>query len=214
MPKITFEKERIQVVAPMHSNLREIAVANKIPIYAGMAQVANCRGNGRCGTCRVELSGENIKPRNAVEETKLKGAAPTLRLACQIEVLGDMVVKTQGEEAMQTVPSAEPVLAGVAGDSHGAGHAHAEHPPVPYFAIAAILFVMTIVTIAVSFINLGKAGNVILALAVASFKASLVMLFFMHLKYEKKILVLIALTPFVLAAILAFALFPDIVFGR
>jgi caa(3)-type oxidase subunit IV len=214
MPKITFEKERVQVVAPMHSNLREIAVANKIPIYAGMAQVANCRGNGQCGTCRVELNGENIKPRNAVEEAKLKGADAKLRLACQIEVLGDMVVKTQGPEAMQTVPGMEPALAGAAGGAHAAAHAHAEHPPVPYFAIAAVLFVMTVITIAVSFVNLGKAGNVILALAVASFKASLVMLFFMHLKYEKKILVVIALTPFVLAAILAFALFPDIVFGR
>jgi cytochrome c oxidase subunit 4 len=97
--------------------------------------------------------------------------------------------------------------------SQAIDHGH-DHPKVPYFAIAGILFVMTVITIAVSFVNLGKAGNVILALAVASFKASLVMLFFMHLKYEKKTLVIIALTPFLLAAILAFALFPDIVFGR
>jgi len=93
-------------------------------------------------------------------------------------------------------------------------HGHAEHPKVPYFLIAGALFVMTVVTIGASFIDLGKAGNVILALGLASFKASLVMLFFMHLKYEKKTLVVIALTPFLLAAILAFALFPDIVFGR
>ena len=93
-------------------------------------------------------------------------------------------------------------------------HGHEDHPKVPYFAIAGILFVMTVITIAVSFVNLGKAGNVLLALAVASFKASLVMMFFMHLKYEKRTLVLIALAPFLLAAILAFALFPDIVFGR
>ncbi|HYG77414.1 MAG TPA: 2Fe-2S iron-sulfur cluster-binding protein [Planctomycetota bacterium] len=95
MPKITFEKQRIQVLAPMHSNLREIAVANGIPIYAGLAKVANCRGNGRCGTCQVELQGNGIKPRNAIEEAKLKDA-PNLRLACQIEVLGDLNVKTQG----------------------------------------------------------------------------------------------------------------------
>lgn len=93
-------------------------------------------------------------------------------------------------------------------------HGHEEHPKVPYFLIAGLLFVMTVITIGVSFIDLGKSGNVILALAVASFKASLVMLFFMHLKYEKKTLIIIALTPFLLAAILAFALFPDIVFGR
>lgn len=93
----------------MHTNLREVAVANNIPIYAGVAKVANCHGNGRCGTCRVELQGSAIKPRNSIEEAKLGNVRsasgitteaqkdlPNLRLACQIEVLGDLVVKTQG----------------------------------------------------------------------------------------------------------------------
>ena len=91
---------------------------------------------------------------------------------------------------------------------------HHEHPPVPYFAIAAALFVLTGVTIGVSFIDLGKAGNVILAMIIAATKASLVMMFFMHLKYEKKTLLVIAAIPYVLAAILLFALFPDIVHGQ
>ena len=91
---------------------------------------------------------------------------------------------------------------------------HHEHPPVPYLAIAATLFVMTGITIGVSFVNLGKAGNIILAMAIAAFKASLVMMFFMHLKYEKKTMAIIALIPYVLAAILLFALFPDVVFGQ
>ena len=93
MPKITFEKERIQVIVPMHANLREVAVANKIPIYSGLAKVANCKGNGHCGTCRVEIQGPS-KPRNAIEDHKLKDA-PNLRLACQVEVVGDLSVKTQ-----------------------------------------------------------------------------------------------------------------------
>jgi cytochrome c oxidase subunit 4 len=95
---------------------------------------------------------------------------------------------------------------------HDAGH-H-EHPPVPYLLIAATLFVLTGVTIGVSFIPLSKAGNVILAMAIASTKASLVLMFFMHLKYEKKTMFVIALVPYVLAAILLFALFPDIVYGQ
>jgi ferredoxin len=95
MPKVTFEKERLQVLVPMHSNLRQLAVSNNIGIYAGLAKVANCRGNGRCGTCRVEIQGSGIKPRNAVEEAKLKDV-PNVRLACQIEVLGDLTVKTLG----------------------------------------------------------------------------------------------------------------------
>jgi ferredoxin len=95
MPKITFEKERIQLTVPMHSNLREVAVANKIPVYVGLSKITNCHGNGHCGTCRVEIQGTGIKPRNAIEESKLK-SQPNLRLACQIEVLGDLSVKTQG----------------------------------------------------------------------------------------------------------------------
>jgi cytochrome c oxidase subunit IV len=99
--------------------------------------------------------------------------------------------------------------------SDAAAHSgHEAHPPVPYFLIAGTLFVMTVVTIAVSFVDLGKAGNVALALAVAFFKGSLVMFFFMHLKYERKIMWVIAFVPFVLAGILFFALFPDIVFGQ
>jgi len=94
MPKITFEKERVQILAPMHANLREIAVANAIPIYAGLAKVTNCHGNGHCGTCQVELQGSGIQPRNRIEDAKLKDK-PTLRLACQIEILGDLTVKTQ-----------------------------------------------------------------------------------------------------------------------
>ena len=95
MPKIVFEKERIQVVVPMHANLREVAVANKIPVYVGSSKILNCKGNGHCGTCRVELQGAGLKPRNAIEESKLKNE-PNLRLACQVEVLGDLTVKTQG----------------------------------------------------------------------------------------------------------------------
>jgi len=91
---------------------------------------------------------------------------------------------------------------------------HHEHPPVPYLAIALTLFVMTGVTIGVSFVDLGKAGNVVLAMFIAAFKASLVLLFFMHLKYEKKVMALIALIPYILAAILLFALFPDVLYGQ
>ena len=91
---------------------------------------------------------------------------------------------------------------------------HHEHPPVPYLAIAATLFVMTGLTIAASYAELGERWNIVLAMAIAAFKASLVMLFFMHLKFEKKTMVVIAMIPYVLAAILLFALFPDVVFGQ
>ena len=92
---------------------------------------------------------------------------------------------------------------------------HHEHPHVPYVGIAIALFVLTGITIAVSFKDFGSHfANVVIAMAIASFKASMVILYFMHLKFEKKTMVVICIIPYILAAILLFALFPDIVFGQ
>ncbi len=54
--------------------------------------------------------------------------------------------------------------------------------PKVYIAVFAILIIMTATTTAVSFIDLGP-WNTVAALAIAIFKASLVVLFFMHVKY-------------------------------
>ena len=57
--------------------------------------------------------------------------------------------------------------------------------PLPVlFAVLATLLVMTFVTVAVSWLDFGRL-NLWIALGVATFKASLVLLFFMHLKYDK-----------------------------
>ena len=65
------------------------------------------------------------------------------------------------------------------------------HPPMSYKALAAVLVVLlllTVVTVAVSYVNLGF-FNVPVALGVACLKVTLVLLFFMHLKYEGPIIV-------------------------
>ena len=57
--------------------------------------------------------------------------------------------------------------------------------PLPVlFGVLATLLVMTYVTVAVSWMNFGR-FNLWIALGIAVFKASLVVLFFMHLKYDK-----------------------------
>ena len=56
-----------------------------------------------------------------------------------------------------------------------------------YLGIGAALMVMTAVTVGVSFIHLGG-WNVVVALTIASIKATLVALVFMHLLYDKKLL--------------------------
>lgn len=60
-----------------------------------------------------------------------------------------------------------------------------------YKTLAAVLFtllILTAVTVGVSFADFGK-FNVWIALIIASFKASLVLLFFMHLKFENRVLI-------------------------
>jgi cytochrome c oxidase subunit 4 len=52
------------------------------------------------------------------------------------------------------------------------------------FGVLAVLLVMTYVTVAVSNYDFGR-YNLWVALGIALFKASLVLLFFMHLKYDK-----------------------------
>ncbi len=54
-----------------------------------------------------------------------------------------------------------------------------------YLMIGAALLVFTGITVAASFMNLGVAGNVTLALVIATFKGSMVAAVFMHLNYEK-----------------------------
>jgi len=73
--------------------------------HNGKANVVNCRGLGTCGTCAVEIMDESssLSDRNPVEEFRLsappghgnnssKNGRTPLRLACQVQVKGDLVV--------------------------------------------------------------------------------------------------------------------------
>ena len=73
------------------------------------------------------------------------------------------------------------------------------------------LFALTALTVGVSTLNLG-ALNVWLALVIAAAKASLVLLFFMHLKYEAMVLKLSFLATFGFLAIIIGLIFMDIAF--
>ena len=73
------------------------------------------------------------------------------------------------------------------------------------------LFALTALTVGASTLNLG-ALNVWLALVIATAKASLVLLFFMHLKYEAMVLKLSFLATFGFLAIIIGFIFLDIAF--
>jgi cytochrome c oxidase subunit 4 len=63
-------------------------------------------------------------------------------------------------------------------------------PVKTYLAVASALIVMTAITVAVSFIDLG-ALNILAALAIASVKALLVAFFFMHIFWDNKLYLVI-----------------------
>jgi cytochrome c oxidase subunit 4 len=75
-------------------------------------------------------------------------------------------------------------------DSHGHGHGEG-HPLVghlvPYstlFATGGALLVLTVITVAARYVDLGEA-NIYLAIGIAVVKATLVSLFFMHLRWDR-----------------------------
>ena len=71
-----------------------------------------------------------------------------------------------------------------------AEHAHDQHHVVPlmiYYVIFGILMVLTGVTVGVAYIDLGR-WNTVAALAIACFKAMIVVLYFMHVKYSTRLI--------------------------
>jgi len=67
---------------------------------------------------------------------------------------------------------------------------HAEHhivTPVQYCMVFGTLLLFTGITVAVAYVDL-KVFNPIIALAIASFKAVVVILFFMHVKYQSRLI--------------------------
>ena len=71
-----------------------------------------------------------------------------------------------------------------------AERAHDQHHVVPlkiYYGIFGILMVLTGVTVGVAYIDLGR-WNTVVALAIACFKAMIVVLYFMHVKYSTRLI--------------------------
>jgi cytochrome c oxidase subunit 4 len=67
-------------------------------------------------------------------------------------------------------------------------HTHTPHivPLSVYYTIFAALMVGTAITVGAAFVDMG-AFNTVVALAIACAKATLVVLYFMHVKYSSKL---------------------------
>lgn len=70
-------------------------------------------------------------------------------------------------------------------------------PALPMLIVFIILLVLTVVTVLTAkFIDLPGTGNLILALVIASIKGILVMAYFMHLKYDKGLPLVVVYSTF------------------
>ncbi len=82
-----------------------------------------------------------------------------------------------------------------------------EHPN--YIGVFWCLLVLTVMEVGVIFMPIARLLIAILLVGLALSKASLVAMYFMHLKFERRTLGLIAVTPLLLCVLLVFALLPD-----
>ncbi|MGH7482664.1 MAG: cytochrome C oxidase subunit IV family protein [Longimicrobiales bacterium] len=86
----------------------------------------------------------------------------------------------------------------------GAGHATPN-----YIGIWVVLGVLTLVEVGVAFIGLPKTMTVIALVLLAVWKAVLVAMYYMHLRFEPRKLVILALSPLPLAFILVLAVLTE-----
>lgn len=90
--------------------------------------------------------------------------------------------------------------------NHATAHANPITGPKTYAAVLGTLIALTIVTVAVSGLDFG-AMNTVIALLIATVKASLVALFFMHLRHDRFNLLVFLGGLFFLTVFLVFTLF-------
>ena len=103
MPVLTLRNEGKTIEVAQGANLRKTLIQNGISPYSGIEKIANCMGNGLCGTCRVEVAdGKGVSPLTPLEEGALVGFIPfyarsvgkNVRLSCRATITGDLTVAT------------------------------------------------------------------------------------------------------------------------
>ena len=84
------------------------------------------------------------------------------------------------------------------------------HDVPNYMGIFWWLLALTLLELGVIYVPIHRVAIIALLVVLAVTKAGLVALYFMHLKFERTTLSLIALSPFVLCVFLILMLLPDI----
>jgi cytochrome c oxidase subunit 4 len=87
--------------------------------------------------------------------------------------------------------------------THADPKPHPTHPP--YMRVFVLLIVLTAAELLVALTPIGKSSQVLMLIALALAKATLVAMYYMHLRFERGVLRLVAIFPLVLSIILALA---------
>jgi ferredoxin len=117
LPKVTFEREDIVVEARPGQSLLEVAEQAGVSVFRGMWGGLHCgRVKGWCNRCKVWVKPSApgaINAPTSAEKFPLRpnGAVRgTMRLACQVQVQGDVAVHTRaGGPAVRPNPDWQPV---------------------------------------------------------------------------------------------------------
>lgn len=83
------------------------------------------------------------------------------------------------------------------------------HTEPNYMGVFYWLAALTILEVGVTFLPITKFGQAVLLVVLAFTKAALVALYFMHLKFERRTMLVVATTPVILCVFLMFMLLPD-----
>ena len=89
------------------------------------------------------------------------------------------------------------------------GHAESEHHEAPYMLIWGVLLVLTLAEVGYAFLSLPKVWLALGLIVMAIWKALLVALYYMHLRFEPKRLWLLAASPLPLVVILIAAVLTE-----
>ena len=81
-----------------------------------------------------------------------------------------------------------------------------------YLAVFGALAVLTLLTVAVSYLHLARPGAIVIAAVIAAVKASLIALFFMHLKFEGRLIYSFLFAALALVLVLILPVIIDIGF--
>lgn len=86
-----------------------------------------------------------------------------------------------------------------------AGH----HGGLSYFQVFLILMVVTVAEVGVAYLDIDKSVKIVTFVVMALYKAVMVAAYFMHLRFEKPLMWVIASAPLILGVIIAVGAYPD-----